>query len=116
VTVEDLLEEIVGDIQDEYDVEQPEIVAVNDHCFVCDASMGMHELDNLVGEELPTEDHDSLGGLVLEIAGRIPEVGESFRRRGLTFTVEEMDGPRISRVRVVETIPEGMGEEAPESL
>ncbi len=115
VTMEDLLEEIVGDIQDEYDVEQPEIVMVDERCFVCDATIAMHELDNLVAEELPTEDHDSLGGLVLEIAGRIPEVGESFRWGGLTITVEEMEGPRISRVRVVETIPEETGEEAPES-
>lgn len=115
VTVEDLLEEIVGDIQDEYDVEQPEIVATGEHCFVCDASVGMHELDNLVGEQLPTDEHDSLGGLVLEIAGRIPEVGERFRRGALRFTVEDMDGPRISRVRVVETVPEEIGEEAPDS-
>jgi len=115
VTVEDLLEEIVGEIQDEYDVEQPEIVKVDDRCVVCDAAVGLHELDNLVGEELPTDDYDSLGGLVLEIAARIPEVGESFRWGGLTITIEEMDGPRISRVRVVEAIPDEVGEEAPES-
>ena len=101
VTVEDLLEEIVGDIQDEYDIEQPEIVR-GDSCLLCDASIGLHELDNLVADELPTEQYDSLGGVVLELAGRIPEVGESFAWGGLALTVEEMDGPRISRVRVSE--------------
>ncbi|MEA3400962.1 MAG: hemolysin family protein [Armatimonadota bacterium] len=101
VTVEDLLEEIVGDIQDEYDIEQPEIVR-QDTCLLCDASIGLHELDNLVGEALPTEQYDSLGGVVLELAGRIPESGESFRWGSLTLTVERMDGPRIARVRVTE--------------
>lgn len=102
VTVEDLLEEIVGDIQDEYDIESPEIVRT-DSCIMCDASIGLHELDNLVAEALPTEEYDSLGGLVLELAGRIPQVGESFRWGGLTLTVEEMEGLRISRVKVTET-------------
>ncbi|MGC9318207.1 MAG: hemolysin family protein [Armatimonadota bacterium] len=101
VTIEDLLEEIVGDIQDEYDVEQPEIVR-GDSCLLCDASIGLHELDNLVGEALPTEEYDSLGGLVLELAGRIPDEGESFAWGGLTLTVEEMDGLRISQVKVTE--------------
>ena len=115
VTVEDLLEEIVGAILDEYDVEQPEIVKISDRCVLCDAAVGLHELDNLVGEELPTDDYDSLGGLVLEAAGRIPEVGEAFGWGGLTLTVEEMDGPRIARVRVEEEIEEeelseGVGE------
>ena len=100
VTMEDLLEEIVGEIQDEYDVEQPEIVMDGKGGLVCDAAVGLHELANLVAEELPTEEYDSLGGIVLEAAGRIPSPGETFRWGGLELTVEEMDGARISRVRV----------------
>ncbi len=107
VTIEDLLEEIVGDIQDEYDTEQPEIVAT-DSCLLCDASIGLHELDNLVAESLPTEQYDSLGGVVLDLAGRIPEVGESFQWGTLDLTVEEMNGPRISRIRVTERVSEDM--------
>ncbi|MGD9497004.1 MAG: hemolysin family protein [Armatimonadota bacterium] len=103
VTVEDLLEEIVGDIQDEYDIETPEIVRT-DSCIMCDATIGLHELDNLVAESLPTEEYDSLGGMVLALAGRIPHVGESFQWGSLTLTVEEMDGPRISRIRVTERL------------
>lgn len=101
VTIEDLLEEIVGDIQDEYDVEQPEIVRT-DECFLCDGAVGLHELDNLVGETLPTEEFDSLAGVVLAAAGRLPEEGESFQWGALTLTVERMDGRRISRIRIVE--------------
>ncbi len=101
VTVEDLLEEIVGDIQDEYDIEQPEIIETEE-CLVCDAAVGLHELDNLVGEPLPTEEFDSLGGVVLAAAGRIPEEGESFDWGALELTVDEMEGRRISRVSIVE--------------
>lgn len=102
VTVEDLLEEIVGDIQDEYDIEQPEIVRT-DAGLLCDAAIGLHELDNIVGEALPTEEFDSLGGMVLAAAGhRIPHEGESVEWGRLTLTVEKMKGRRISRVRIVE--------------
>lgn len=110
VTVEDLLEEIVGDIQDEYDIEQPAIVRA-DGCLLCDATIGLHELDNIVGESLPTSEFDSLGGVVLAIAGRIPEEGESFQWGGLTLTVEKMDGRRISRVSIVEREVEGDDDE-----
>jgi len=105
VTVEDLLEEIVGDIQDEYDVEQPGIVRTGE-CLSCDATIGLHELDNLVGESLPTEEYDSLAGVVLAAAGRIPREGESFDWGSLTLKVEKMDGRRISRVSITEREPE----------
>lgn len=101
VTVEDLLEEIVGDIQDEYDIEQPGIVRTEE-CLVCDATIGLHELDNIVGESLPTEDYDSLAGVVLAAAGRIPEEGETFDWGSLTLRVDQMDGRRISRVSIFE--------------
>jgi CBS domain containing-hemolysin-like protein len=111
VTIEDLLEEIVGDIQDEYDIEQPEIVKT-DACLLCDAAIGLHELDNLVGESLPTEEYDSLGGVVLAAAGhRIPREGETFDWGALRLTVEEMQGRRISRVSIVEREPEEMDDE-----
>jgi len=108
VTVEDLLEEIVGDIQDEYDIEQPQIVRT-ETCLMCDATIGLHELDNLVGESLPTEEFDSLGGMVLAAAGRIPREGESFDWGSLTLNVEQMTGRRISRVSIVEREPEDDG-------
>ncbi|MGM0494753.1 MAG: hemolysin family protein [Armatimonadota bacterium] len=102
VTVEDLLEEIVGDIQDEYDVEQPEIVQA-DGCLLCNAAIGLHELDNIVGQPLPTEDYDSLAGVVLAAAGhRIPQEGETFDWGALELTVEKMEGRRIVSVSIVE--------------
>lgn len=100
VTVEDLLEEIVGDIHDEYDVEEPEIVGVGPGELLCDARVALHQLEDAVSEALPTEDYDSLGGLVLDLAGRIPAVGDVFRWGRLRLEVAAVTGPRVERVRV----------------
>ncbi len=101
VTIEDLLEEIVGDIHDEYDTEEPEIVVVGPGEFLCDARVALHQLEDAVSEELPTEEYDSLGGLVLDLAGRIPAVGEVFRWGRLRFEVTAVTGPRVEQVRVL---------------
>jgi putative hemolysin len=100
VTVEDLLEEIVGDIADEYDVEEPEITEVSAGELLCDARIGLHQLEAYVPGDLPSEDYESLGGLVLDLAGRVPAQGESFSWRGLTLTVEAITGPRLEKIRV----------------
>lgn len=100
VTVEDLLEEIVGEISDEYDVEEPEIVVSDNGELLCEARVGLHQLEAYFPGELPTDDYDSLGGLVLELAGRVPAQGEAFAWRGMTLTVEAVTGPRLEKIRV----------------
>ena len=100
VTVEDVLEEIVGDIVDEYDVEEPEIVQLSETELLCEAGIGLHQLEEYVSEELPTEEYDSLGGLILDLAGRIPEEGDQFPWHDLVFTIVKVSGPRLERVRV----------------
>lgn len=113
VTVEDLLEEIVGDIRDEYDEEEPEVVQLADNEYLCDARVSLHELEDFLAyTQLPTEDYESLGGLVLDIAGHIPQVGEQVSFGSLTLTVERMNGNRIGQVRVVEG-PPGDGQDPP---
>jgi len=101
VTVEDLLEEIVGEIVDEYDVEEPDIVEVSPTELLCDARVGLHELEPYVPGELPTEDYESLAGVVLDLAGRVPEQGEEFAWRGLRLVVAAVNGPRLERIRVL---------------
>ncbi|MEI6501972.1 MAG: hemolysin family protein, partial [Armatimonadota bacterium] len=101
VTIEDILEEIVGEIVDEYDVEEPEIVQVSETEYLCDARLGLHQLEGYVNEDLPDEDYDSLGGLLMDIAGHVPTVGESFRWHELQFTVEAASGPRLERIRMI---------------
>lgn len=100
VTVEDLLEEIVGQICDEYDVEEPEVLVVGETEVLCDARVALHEIENFLPVELPTEEYDSLGGLVMDVAGRIPAAGEVILWDGLELTVEEVRGPRLERIRV----------------
>jgi CBS domain containing-hemolysin-like protein len=106
VTVEDLLEEIVGEIRDEYDEEEPEVVQVGPREYLCSARVSLHDLqDYLTAAELPTDDYESLGGLLLDIAGHIPVVEERLEYAGLAFVVEQMNGPRVERIRVIEHAP-----------
>jgi CBS domain containing-hemolysin-like protein len=103
VTIEDLLEEIVGEIVDEYDDELPMVEAVAGGVFVVDARLSVDELGHVVGRDLPNGDWDTVGGLVLALAGRVPEEGESFDVEGLTVTVERVQGRRVAQVRVTTT-------------
>ena len=107
VTVEDLLEEIVGDIRDEYDdEEEPEVIEVGPNEYVCDARVSLHELaDFLDHTELPTEDYESLGGLAMDVAGHIPSLEETVTFDSLTLIVEDVNGTRIKRIRVLERPP-----------
>ncbi len=102
ITIEDLVEEIVGEIADEFDEEEPMVVEVNGG-FMVDARMGVDDLAALVGIDLPSDEWDTVGGLVLELAGRVPEEGESFDHDGLTFTTTSVQGRRVAKVRVGRT-------------
>ncbi len=99
VTIEDLIEELVGEIVDEYDEEEPMIVEV-DGAWLVDARLDVDELAQVVGVELPSDEWDTVGGLVLELAGRVPEEGEAFDHDGLVFTADTVRGRRVARVRV----------------
>jgi putative hemolysin len=100
VTIEDLLEEIVGEIQDEYDSEEPFFVQLDETEYVCDARIDLDDLNRLVDAELPTEDSDTLGGFIYAALGRVPSVGNRVQYHDLTFTVESVLGRRIKKVRV----------------
>ncbi len=102
LTVEDLLEEIVGEIRDEYDQEEPEVLQTGPSEYFCEGSVSLRILQNYVKRSLPVAEFDSLGGWLLELAGRIPDAGETFREDGLTFLVEEVTETRIEKVRVSE--------------
>lgn len=99
VTIEDLVEEIVGEIVDEYDEEEPMVIE-EDGAWVVDARLDVDELGDLVGTELPSDEWDTVGGLILELAGRVPEQGEQFEHDGLLFTATAVQGRRVSKVRV----------------
>jgi len=100
VTIEDLLEELVGEIVDEYDTEKPMVVPLDDGGFLVDARLDVDELAELVDIEFPDEEWDTVGGLVLGLAGRVPREGETFDYDGLTLTADRMQGRRVAKVRI----------------
>jgi CBS domain containing-hemolysin-like protein len=99
VTLEDLLEEIVGEISDEYDREEPLLVSSGNGSYSVDARLPVDDLNELFGTDIEIE-ADSVGGLFTEVAGRIPVVGETIEIEGLRLTVNELQGTRICRLTV----------------
>ena len=109
VTIEDILEEIVGEIFDEFDREIKLVERVGPKRFRVDARMNMDDLNELLDFELPHEDVDTVGGLVFKILGKVPVPGDGFEYHGVSFKVEKVRGHRISKL-MLETInenPEG---------
>ena len=107
VTIEDILEEIVGDIQDEFDAEEPEYVALPDgEGYVLDASMNLDDVNELVHVELPTGDSDTLGGFIYDQLGEVPEPGDIVRFGGVLLEVLEVSDRRILKVKATYEQPE----------
>ena len=100
VTLEDCIEELVGDIFDEYDVEDKVVEQLANGELRVDGGLGIDELNELIDVELPDADWDTVGGFVLGTLGHVPHEGESVDTQGRRFTVETMDGHRVARVRV----------------
>ena len=102
VTIEDLLEELVGEIADETDLVE-DLIQQTEHGWTVDARLPVDDLVEVTGVDIPDEDWDTVGGLVLGLAERIPEEGEEFEFRGLAFAVVRMQGRRVSVVEVKAT-------------
>ncbi len=100
VTLEDLLEEIVGEIADEYDRAEPQVEPAGDGKFLVNARMPVDELSELLDVELPDEEWDTVGGLMMGLLGRLPSQGEEVELGGLKFTAERVKGRRIAKVLV----------------
>jgi len=101
VTLEDLIEELVGEIFDEFDVDDPLIVPLGGGQFRVSSKMDVDEVNDLLGADLPAGDWDSIGGLVLAIAGHVPAEGESIEVDGHLLVVEKLQGRRIGSVRIM---------------
>ena len=104
VALEDLLEELVGEITDEYDVEEPEMVEVGDGVYRVSGKTSIDDLNDLLEVELPDEEWDTVGGLVLDIFGKIPDAGEEAEFQGLRFRADEVQGRRVATV-VISRVP-----------
>lgn len=100
VTMEDLLEEIVGEIADEFDKDEPPVVQVDDHTYRVIARLGVDELSELVGADLPDAEWDSVGGLVAGTLGRVPTQGDEVHLDGVDLQVDRMNGRRVASILV----------------
>ena len=96
----DLLEEIVGEIVDEYDEEEPMVVPLESGDYLVDARLDVDDLAETLNVRFPEAEWDTVGGLVLGLAGRVPDVGEAFEYNDVTLIAEDVQGRRIARVRV----------------
>ncbi|OPJ56472.1 HlyC/CorC family transporter [Alkalithermobacter paradoxus] len=101
VTMEDLIEEIVGDIEDEYDEEEDEIKVIKEDEYIVDGSTKINVVNDMIGVSIESEDFDSIGGFIIGELGRLPEQGETLECNSIKFTVESIDKNRIKKVRII---------------
>ncbi|MBW3556011.1 MAG: hemolysin family protein [Actinobacteria bacterium] len=100
VTLEDLIEELVGEIVDEFDVEEPAIEALPGGSYRVNARMAVDEVNELLGAEFPEGDWDTIGGFVFNLLGHVPAEGETVEHDGHRLAAEKVQGRRIGRVRI----------------
>ncbi len=103
--LEDIIEEIVGEIQDEFDDEREDAVRLGDSAWLCDARANLYDLGEETGLSLPAGEYETLGGYVLALFGKIPARYERIGDGDLDFTVQDIDGHRITSVKIVRRAP-----------
>jgi len=102
VTLEDVIEEIVGEIHDEYDKEKPLVRQLNENTWIADGKIDIEDLNEALGINFPTEeDYESLGGFIFSLLGRIPNEKEEVRYQNILLIVEKIQRQRIKKVRIV---------------
>ena len=102
ITIEDLIEEIVGEIRDEFDMDELETVTkIEENRYEIDGAMKLSDLEDNIGIRLESENYDSLGGYVIELLDHLPTEGETVKKDGITLKVVSMDKNRIDRVAIL---------------
>ncbi len=105
VALEDLLEEIVGEIQDEYDQDERDYIWMNDRTVLIDAGLDIDDVNEIIRTSIPNDNFDTLGGFIYNQLGFIPEGGEEIKWEDITFKIKEINGNRISKIVVVLSEP-----------
>jgi len=100
ITLEDILEEIVGEIHDEFDHEAPLVRKAGEGMYIVEGRTSLDDLGEVLGAELESEAVDTLGGLLFNLLGRVPEEGEEIEYEGMSFRIDKLDGQRIAEVVV----------------
>ncbi|MCL2209466.1 MAG: hemolysin family protein [Treponema sp.] len=102
VSMEDIIEEIIGDIQDEFDHETEELIKLGDNSWLCGARVNLEFLAEETNLDLPVnEDFDTLGGFVFDLFGKIPVKNEKIAYKDYDFIIQEMDGHKINSIKIV---------------
>jgi magnesium and cobalt transporter len=101
VCLEDIIEEIVGEIRDEFDNETEELLKISEDVYLCDARVNLEWLNEKLGIELPSDDFDTLGGFVFDLFGKIPVRYEKMSYRNMDFVIQNMEGHKIDTIKIV---------------
>jgi CBS domain containing-hemolysin-like protein len=101
VCMEDIIEEIIGEIQDEFDNETEDIVKLGEGVYLCDARVNLEDLSEEIGIELPFQDFDTLGGFIFDLRGQIPIKYEKVVYGGNDFIIQDMEGHKINTVKII---------------
>ena len=101
VTIEDLIEEIVGDIEDEYDKEMEEIEVIQEDEYLVNGNVRIDAVNELIGTHIESEDFDTIAGFVIGIIDKIPELGEVIEFENIKFIIENIDRNRIEKIRII---------------
>ena len=115
VTLEDCLEELVGEIVDEYDAEEHDIERFGDGTLLVDGGLNIGDVADELGIDIPNEDFDSVGGFVFSALERVPEPGDAINFEGFAFVVESVEGRRVRRVRISPAPQDGGDDSAAEA-
>jgi len=100
-SMEDIIEEIIGDIQDEFDHETEDMVDLGEGSWLCDARVNLEFLAEEANLHLPIDDFDTLGGFVFDLFGKIPVKNEKITYKDYDFIIQEMDGHKINSIKIV---------------
>ena len=101
VTVTDLIEEIVGELTDEFDKVVPEIERINEREILADAGVSIDSLNQTIGTSINANGFDTVGGLVMKASGKVPSVGDEIHVNGLLITIQSIEGRRVQKVKIV---------------
>lgn len=116
ITIEDIIEELVGEIRDEYDREEELVRKIDDNTYIASAVVPIRDLEEVLDIEFPEEgDYDTLGGFIVVYTGRVPEVGSLVEWNGLSMEVTAADERHVEQVRITR-VPTGASEESPEAV
>ena len=101
ICMENIIEEIIGDIQDEFDDEKEDFLELGGGAWLCDARANLEDLSERVGISLPVEDFDTLGGFVFDLFGKIPVKYEKALWEGHEFIIQDVEGHKINSVKII---------------